>query len=74
MLQPATFAAKPASPKLGLTLLLGLMLATLSALLSAAVAEYLDRSMKTPEQIERALGVPVLLSVPRASRNALLWN
>jgi uncharacterized protein involved in exopolysaccharide biosynthesis len=74
VLQPATYSAKPSSPKVRLTLFLGFVLAMISALLAAAIAEYLDRSLKTPGEIERSLNVPVLLSVPRISRDALLSN
>jgi uncharacterized protein involved in exopolysaccharide biosynthesis len=69
VLQPATFTAKPSSPRVGLTLALGFVLAALTAALGAAGAEYFDRTATIPEQIEQVLGVPVLLSVPRGTRH-----
>ena len=74
VLQPATFTAKPASPRVGLTLALGFVLAVLAAVMAAVVAEYFDRSTKNPEQIEELLGVPVLLSVPRGTRHIFVRN
>lgn len=72
VVQPASFVAKPTSPRVALTLLLGLIAATLGAVLLAFGAEFLDRSVKTPEQIEHELGIPVLFSVPRGERHDLL--
>ncbi|MBI2824599.1 MAG: GumC family protein [Planctomycetia bacterium] len=74
VVQPATFVAKPASPRVRLTLLLGLIVGALGSVLVAFIAEYFDRSLKTPEQIEHELGIPVLLSVPRGFRHELLQN
>jgi polysaccharide biosynthesis protein PslE len=74
VLQPATFTAKASSPRVGLTLALGFVLAGLAALMAAVIAEYFDRSTKTPEQIEELLGVPVLLSVPRGTRHIFVRN
>ncbi len=69
VLQPASYVAKPASPAFTLMLALGLVLATLGALLVAFAAEYLDRSLRSPEQIEQELGLPVLFSVPLGNRH-----
>ncbi len=74
VLQPATFTAKPSSPRIGLTLMAGLMLSLLSAVWAAFMAEYFDRSAKTPEQVEDLLGVPVLLSVPRGRQHFFVRN
>lgn len=74
LVQPPTYVAKPSSPLAKLTLAMGLVLATIGALLAALVAEYFDRSLRTPEQIEQELGVPVLFSVPRGTRHELVQN
>ncbi len=74
LVQPPTYVAKPSSPLVKLTLAMGLVLATIGALLVALVAEYFDRSLRTPEQIEQELGVPVLFSVPRGTRHELVQN
>lgn len=72
VVQPATFVAKPTSPRILLTFAMGLIVATLGSVVLAFVAEFLDRSLKTQEQIEDELGIPVLFSVPRGTRHQLL--
>jgi len=74
VVQTATFIAKPTSPRKGLMLGGGLIFATLGAVMLAFATEYCDRSVKTPEEVERELGLPVLLSVPRISRPQYLHN
>ena len=74
VVQPPTFVEKPVSPKMGLALACGLVLATLGALTLAFASEHFDRSVKTAEEVERELGVPVLLSVPRHLRNEFQIN
>ncbi|HVU88289.1 MAG TPA: GumC family protein [Pirellulales bacterium] len=74
VVQPPSFVAKPVSPKKGLTLACGLILATLGSLTLAFASEHFDRSVKTAEEVERELGVPVLLSVPRHLRNEFQLN
>jgi uncharacterized protein involved in exopolysaccharide biosynthesis len=74
LVQPPTYVAKPSSPLVKLTLAMGLVLATIGAVLAALVAEHFDRSLRTPEQIEQELGVPVLISVPRGTRHELVQN
>jgi uncharacterized protein involved in exopolysaccharide biosynthesis len=72
VVQPASLLAKPSNPRLQLTLLVGLFLATVGAVLVAFVAEYFDPSLRTSEQTERELGIPVLFAVPRDARAELL--
>jgi capsular exopolysaccharide synthesis family protein len=52
------------SPNLMINCLVGLFLALLAALGTAFFAEYLDRSVKTPEELERALGLPLYAALP----------
>jgi uncharacterized protein involved in exopolysaccharide biosynthesis len=72
MVQPASYVAKASNPSIRLVLMLGLFVATLAALAVPLVIEYFDRSLKTPEQTEQQLGIPVLFTVPRAVRHELL--
>lgn len=65
-MQPATLVAKPSSPRVPLILLAGFALASLGAVCVAFAAEFLDPSLKTSEQVENELGIPVLFSVPRS--------
>jgi uncharacterized protein involved in exopolysaccharide biosynthesis len=74
VVQPASFVAKPSSPRIRLTLALAMLLATFASLLVALAAEYLDQSLRSPDQVERELGVPVLFSVPRGTRHELIQN
>jgi uncharacterized protein involved in exopolysaccharide biosynthesis len=72
VVQPAAFVAKPASPKLGVMLILLIFVPTLGAVFVACMAEYFDPSLRTTEQTEQELGIPVLFSVPRDQRHELL--
>ena len=74
IIQPALFAAKPHSPRPLTVVLLGLAVAVVGSMLMGFGAEFLDRSVTTPEQVEHELGIPVLLSVPRSRRPDLLKN
>lgn len=66
--QPATLVGKPSSPKKALLLGFGLVVATAGAFALAFLGEIFDETLRTPEQVERALGVPVLLSIPHRKR------
>jgi uncharacterized protein involved in exopolysaccharide biosynthesis len=59
-----TVPVLPASPNWGLNLLLGLLLATLASVGLSLAADYMDRSFRTPEEVELFLNVPVLGSLP----------
>lgn len=69
VLQPASYVAKPASPVFRLTIVLAFVLASLSSVLVAFIAEHFDRSLQSAEQVEQELGIPVLFSVPRGVRH-----
>jgi uncharacterized protein involved in exopolysaccharide biosynthesis len=62
--QPATFVAKPVWPKKRLFLGLGLVAALGGAFGIALLAESLDQTLQTTDQVESELGLPVLLSFP----------
>jgi len=66
--QPATFNAEPVGPYEKLNLLLGLVLAVGGGIGLALVCEYADHSLKSPEEIEKYLGLPTLVSIPRIDR------
>ncbi len=74
VVQPATYVARPSSPLIRLTLALGFVLALVCSTLTALAAEAFNRSLRTPEQIENELGIPVLFSVPRGTRHELAKN
>ena len=66
--QPATFVGKPTWPKKTLLLGFGLVMATGGAFALAFGIEILDQTLRTTEQVESELGLPVLLSIPYSKR------
>ncbi len=74
VVQPASFVGKATNPKMAISLLAGFFVASIGAVLLAFAVEYFDRSLKSPQQIEQELGIPVLLAVPRATRHEMLKN
>ncbi len=62
--QAATLVTKPSAPKKPLLLMLGLVLALGGALTVPVVAELFDESLRTSEQVESELGLPVVLALP----------
>jgi len=74
ILQPATLPIMPVRPRKGLQLLLGLLLGTFGAVALAFACEYLDHTIKTPQEVEERLGLPVLAYVPRTSENTICPN
>ena len=62
--QPATLVTKPESPKKAILLGFGLITAVCGAIGLAFVAESSDKTLRTAEQVEVALGVPVLMAIP----------
>jgi len=66
--QQATLVGKPSSPKKALLLGFGVVVATAGAFALAFLSEIFDETLRTPEQIEGTLGVPVLLTIPHRKR------
>jgi len=64
VIQPASMPFAPIRPKKTLILALGFLLAIFSGITSAFVLEYYDDSLKTDEDVEKRLGLPVLASIP----------
>lgn len=65
LIEPAFPPLKPISPKVFLNLLLSLFLGAFGGLGLAFFVEYLDDSLEKPEDVEEALQIPVLVSVPQ---------
>jgi len=57
--------SSPARPRVGLNLLLGALVGLVIGLALAFFIEYLDTSVKTMEDVESVLGVPVLAIIPK---------
>jgi uncharacterized protein involved in exopolysaccharide biosynthesis/Mrp family chromosome partitioning ATPase len=66
--QAAAFISKPVSPRKPLLLALGLLTALCGAVGLAFCAECFDQTLRTTEQVQAQLGVPVLLSLPYRKR------
>jgi uncharacterized protein involved in exopolysaccharide biosynthesis len=64
VVQPATFDAEPVRPRPLLYMGLAAMIAVLAGCGLAVVAENLDHTLKTPEDVEAAVGLPVVASLP----------
>lgn len=71
VVQPATYDPKPIRPRKAVNLLLGLVVGVLGGLGIAVVAEYLDHSFRTPEDVETRLELPALVSIPRLDATRL---
>ena len=66
--QVAEPSAVPARPRVGLNLMLGALVGMVVGLGLAFFIEYLDTSVKTMEDVESLLGVPVLAIIPKNIR------
>ena len=62
---PASTPLTPASPRVGLNTALGAFVGLLIAAALAALLEFLDQGLNTPDDIRERLGVPCLGVVPR---------
>lgn len=56
----------PVSPRLGLNLGLGVLLGAFAGIGVAVSRRVMDRSLRTPEQVETATGLPLLARIPAA--------
>ncbi len=74
VVQPASFEPRAIRPRKALNLALGLIVAVCGAFGIALLAEYLDHSLRTPEEVETNLDVPTLASIPRMRPEALRVN
>ena len=71
VVQPPTLSGKPVRPPQLFALLAGVGIALFGGVVLAYVAEYLDHSLKTPQEVELRLGLPVLVSIPRVGTKKL---
>jgi uncharacterized protein involved in exopolysaccharide biosynthesis len=66
IIQPASFEPKPASPKRSMVAAMGLAIAMLGSLVIVIVGEQSDRSLRSADDVELHLDLPVLATLPRA--------
>jgi len=69
VVQPATLPMKPIRPRKLLNLALGFFLGIFGAIGLAFFSEYLDHSIKTPEEVEEKLQLPSFVSIPYVRTN-----
>ena len=67
VVESAVVPTRPARPQIARALLLAVVGGLAAALALAFFVEYLDDTVRTPEQLERALGFPVFALIPRIS-------
>lgn len=63
-IQIATPPLKPVSPKVFLTLLLGISFGAFGGVIFAFLMEHMDDRLEKPEEAEDLLNIPVLASIP----------
>lgn len=71
IVQPASFEPKPSSPQKSILAALGLAVSVLGSLLVVLSAEQFNDSLRTTEEVERLLELPVLMSLPRTKQHRL---
>jgi uncharacterized protein involved in exopolysaccharide biosynthesis len=64
VVQPAMVSMNPVRPKKMLNLALGLLLGVLGGIALAFGSEYLDQSVKNPQDVQEKLSLPLLASIP----------
>jgi uncharacterized protein involved in exopolysaccharide biosynthesis len=64
ILEPAVMPVRPVKPRKALNLVLAVALGSVFAFAVAFFAEYMDDTVRTPEQVEKSLGSPVFALIP----------
>jgi len=72
VVQAASYSEKPVGPNVVFNLAGGVIGGVFAGLGLALLAESLDHSLKTPEEIESKLNLPLLASIPRLERQELV--
>ena len=65
ILSKANGTSEKISPKISMNLIIGLIVGLALAILIVALKEILDKRIKSEEDVERELNVPVLGSIPK---------
>jgi uncharacterized protein involved in exopolysaccharide biosynthesis len=68
--EAATVPSLPSNRR-SLTVLVGLLLATLTSVGLAFVSEYLDPTFRTPDEVSSFLNIPVLATMPQNGKNGV---
>jgi len=71
VVQPASLEAKPVSPRKGLVAAAGLAIAFCGSLVIVLLGEQFDRSLRTEDEVEQRLDLPVLAALPRTTARSV---
>ena len=71
IVQPATRPLKPLRPNRPLNLILGFLAGVFGSVALALLAEFMNHSLRRPEDVESRLGLSAVVSVPRLGRRIL---
>lgn len=69
IVETAIVPTRPVKPRKALNLVLGAAMGLVVGVCAAFFLEYMDDTIRTPEQVERALGVPVFALIPMLPRS-----
>ena len=69
LLNDASVPLDPASPRVGLNMLLAVFVGTMAAVAAALGVELLDRHVRDPQDLVAATGVPVLMLLPNGQKD-----
>jgi uncharacterized protein involved in exopolysaccharide biosynthesis len=72
--QPATFVEKPISPKKSIVLVAGFLVSCLGAFCVAIRAELYNPRLRSQEEVEAELDMPVVVTIPAVARSRVLLN
>ncbi|MZQ98842.1 MAG: capsular biosynthesis protein [Acidaminobacter sp.] len=64
VIDPAEVPSGPISPRISMNLAISLVLGLMLGIFVSFMLEFLDRSIKTPEEVQQLLGLPVLGMIP----------
>ena len=68
LIEAAVSPLVPAKPQKTLNLILGTILGLMIGLGLSFFLEYLDRTINTPEDVDRYLGLPILVAIPKVNK------
>jgi len=68
LVKPAVTPEIPIKPKKKLNLILGAIMGLMTGIGFAFFLEYLDRTIKTPEQVAQYLDLPILAAIPKVDK------
>ncbi len=68
VISPATLPRKPVKPRRGLYIMVACLMGFIGSFGLAFVMEYMDHSLRSSEDVEHYLNIPVLASIPEMKR------